>query len=213
MGVAEDVEEDLAHLVGVGQDGGQAVGAGLFDDDLLLGQDVPDHLERFVHDLVDRPPLQAELLDPGEVEQFLDEALDLVDALERQVEVGLDRLREGLLLGDLLDVQLDRGQGIADLVGDRGGHAPDGGQLLVLDELPIGLLRLLPGAEELGGHPVEAPGQLADLVLARGQGDGVAEVSLGDADRGLDEAVERPGDAAGQDRRAEDAQDEARRRR
>ena len=78
----------------------------------------------------------------------------------------------------------------------------------MLDEAAVGLLHALAGLQQLARHLVEAPGQVADLV-PRGVGDGLGEIAVGDPDRAVDEPVEGPGDAPGQEGRPGDAEEEA----
>ena len=49
---------------------------------------------------------------------------------------------EAAVLGDFLDIELDRGQGIADFVGDRRRQPPDRGELFGLDEFLLSYFHL-----------------------------------------------------------------------
>ncbi len=88
-------------------------------------------------------------------------------------------------------------QGGVELVAEASSHLPDGGELFRMANLLLhpGLLRqvLLQG----GGHPVDSPGQLADLV-ARFDADPAAEV-LADPVSAVDERPDRPGEGTGKE--------------
>src|SRR5204862_6616339 len=94
-----------------------------------------------------------------------------------------------------------------------GRQHPHGGQLLGLLDLALEMeprLRLrdagLPRFLEALGHPVELPGQLAELVRAR-HVDALAEVAAADRASPAGERTQRPRDAPARDRH--DGDDEA----
>ena len=88
-------------------------------------------------------------LEPGEVEELLDQPAQALDLLEHRVE-GLG-IGVGDAVDEVLEDGLERGDGRAQLVRHVG------------DEVAPHAV----GFGEVGGHPVERPGQLTDLVARR----------------------------------------------
>ncbi len=104
---------------------------------------------------------------------------------------------EGRALSDFLDIELDRGEWISNLMGHGSGKSTDGRQLLGLDELPRRLLDLLAVFQDLSRHLIEVGRQLSNLVAGRNV-NAVSEVTLGDLDGSLDESLQWTADALGE---------------
>ena len=109
---------------------------------------------------------------------------------------------KALVLEDFLDVELDRGQGIPDLVGDRGRSRPIEASFSAwMSFLWASSIRSLAARSfALISLKLRARSPISscdvDLDLVR-------EIAPGDADRPVDELLERPGDPPGQKGRAE----------
>ena len=150
--VAEEVEEHLLKLVGVGPDLRERIEIGHHADpaEVELGR---LELERGAHDLVEVDPPPLGRLAPCEDEKLANDLcralafpLDHVDPCPHGVGQGVLALEE-------LHRELDRGQRIIELVGHPGQECAECLQLVGLDQLPLRLLQLTQVGLELRIEP------------------------------------------------------------
>ena len=176
-GVVEQVDHQLAQPGPVGPDG-QPVGDVDGEADGAAGRHQLGH--RLVQQLGDVDLGQPQRRDPGvdarELEQVADQVGEPAGLPDRGFEVLLVGGHHAV--GEVLEHGGQPGQRGAQLVG----HGGDEGALLLVDRV------------ELGGHLVERPGQLADLVGRLGA-DPAAVVAVGHPSRGLGHLPQRRGHA------------------
>ena len=179
-GVVEQVDHQLAQPGPVGPDG-QPVGDVDAEADGATGRhQLGDRLVEQLGDVdVGQPQRRDAGVDPGELEQVADQVGEPAGLPDRGLEVFLVGGHHAV--GEVLEHGGEPGQRGAQLVGDGG----DEGALLLVDGV------------ELGGHLVERPGQLADLVGRLGP-DPAAVVAVGHPSRGLGHLPQRRGHADGQ---------------
>ncbi len=207
-GVEHDVQDDLAHLVGVGQDGGEVWVQLVHDLGVAEDRLVADQRQGVFHHLVQ---VQQRALRPGLTGKIEQPFHDL-PAAQRFVDDGLDVFPPWVIVGEILEHQAAVGehtrQRIVDFVGDARGQLADGHHLLGLDhlrlhalqfggpllDLPLELVGALAqrgvGELELGGHRVEAVREVAQFVVASAA-NRLGVVALGNALRGHRHAVNR----------------------
>ena len=183
--VAYQVDHRLPELRLVGRNVGQPRSDVDRHLDAGLRQLAARHIHDRRHDRADVLALQLRTRQPGEAQVGLGD-------LGQPIDLADDRRHQPLRLiasfGDLIPQQLgveaDRGQRVADLVGDVRGHPPDGGQLLRSDQAPLALLDRL-------GHRVELAREIADLVV-RGDARALGIVSAAELPRVGTQHRQRP---------------------
>src|SRR5919199_11951 len=131
--VQEEVEEDLAELVGARAYLRQVVGELPDDLDPRLPHLLLDEDQGLLDELVDRDPLDLARA-AREPEHLADDVRDALGLLSRHVQEALVLLQL-LPRREQVERVLDGLERVVDLVGDGGGEAPDGRELLRLEEL------------------------------------------------------------------------------
>ena len=141
--VDDQVEQDLLHLMSVGEDlrqaGGERVDHRHVADPLL----VRAQGERFADHLIDVHHRPGRLALPRERQQVADDARGAFRFAEDRVEPAADRRFEGRPLREPLGPTQDRGQRVVELVRDAGDRLAERGHLLGLQELVIDVARFV----------------------------------------------------------------------
>ena len=143
LGVDDQVQQHLLHLVAVGEHLRQAGGERVDDRDVRDALLVGAQRERLAHDLVHVHHRARRLPLAREGQQVADDARGALGFAEDRLEAAADRLVERRALRQALGPAEDRRERVVQLVRDAGDRLAERRHLLRLQELVIDVARLV----------------------------------------------------------------------
>ncbi len=175
-GVHHHVEKGLPQLSLVAPDLRQLRTEVLLEADVLLPRLRRDQLEHPPDDVVQRGPLQPEPRRARKPKEIADDPIHSLDLGVGDGQAPPDRppvrLREaGRILAEQLQLDVDRAERVAHLVGHRGRQPAQGAHLLGLKHLPFHALELrhVPRHQDRPAAGLRRHGRRADTEVAHGR--------------------------------------------